>query len=340
MSIPLFSAPKGDAAFDEWLLAASSRLASPLSEESATPYRYIWQSWCEWLDTVREHSDPRHYLHATSQDVAQFLARGPAASASRRKGLSAPISPVTRHRYAWLLGEVYQHACIMGYVDVSPVTRLILGPSPRLEDAGGQILPHQALHALMRNLDACQPSRRAAFQLRDKAIMLTLLSTGLKSDELCALRMSDLTQNKPVAGQYTLHIQGERKAQDRRVATRGLAGEVMFNWLRERDALLAHRHKPWVFVSKRGDHLSYAGLYRVVSSWLERACLDAGMSVPNHIGPATLRNTLIVEAIRTGPPVWTDAKICQQFGLQSTQSVLRNLGHHLADGSQQPPAHA
>lgn len=336
MSIPLFSAPTGESVFEHWLMSASSREALPLSEESAAPYRYIWQSWCEWLTNDRGRIDPMHYLHATPQDVTLFLERGPTASASRRKGNSAPISPVTRHRYAWLLSEVYQYAFILGYITDSPVNRLILGRAPRLEESGGQALPHQVLHALMRNLEASRPTKRAVFQLRDKAILLTLLCTGLKSDELCALRLSDLTRNKPVPGQFLMHIEGERKAQERQVSTRGLSGDVLFNWLRERETLLEHRHRPWVFLSKRGDKLSEPGLYRVVSSWIERACQDAGFSVPNHIGPGTLRNSLILEAIRTGPPIWTDSRICQYFGLQSTRSVLRNLGHHLEAGPQQP----
>lgn len=319
----ILAAPAADVLFDQWLEARSSKKTDPLQRSSATPYRYIWQSWCKWLDEKREQADPVGYLRANGREVADFLRNGPDPNSER-----APVSAVTRFRYGWLLREIYEFACIFGHLERNPVTSIDIGPTPTLLEQSGQILPQAVLQELRKSLKECNPSRRAPFQKRDKALMLTLLCTGMTSGELRNLKLSDLTRNKPCADQFEIRIEGDRTAQTRCLDTHGPAGPALIDWLRSSTTLRTHG-EPWVFHSKQHGQLTTPGLYRIVSGWIQGACDQLEIQAPNHIGPGTVRNTLIVQAMREGGPKWTDERICEHFGVSEPGNLVRSLGRHL-----------
>lgn len=319
----VFAAPAADALFEQWLDARSSKKVDSLQRTSAIPYRYIWQSWCKWLDAKREQIDPFGYLRANGRDVADFLRSGPDPNSGR-----APVSAVTRFRYGWLLREIYEFACIFGHLERNPVTSVDIGPTPSVLEQSGQILPPAVLPALRQRLKECNPSRRAPFQKRDKALMQVLLCTGLTSGELRNLTLADLVHHKPVNDQFELSIQGSRIAQARKVTTYGPAGPALLDWLKASTSLRAHG-EPWVFHSKQHGQLTTPGLYRIVSGWVQDVCTEMELQVPNHLGPGTVRNTLIVQAMREGAPRWTDEHICEHFGVSDPTNLVRSLGRHL-----------
>lgn len=311
----------GEALFEDWISGRENDHIDRLSREAAVPYRYIWKRWCDWLAEQPQYaSNPKAFLQASPSDVRRFLATGSSPS-STRKPRSAPISPVTRHRYGQVLHMVYQHADSFSFVASNPVTEDVRGPLPTEVERGGQILPPRVFEALYQVL----PTDPTPYEKRDRAIMLLLLECALSPGEIRALRLDQATKNTASAGQYLLQLDGPRGAQDRVISTTGAAGNALFQWLVHRHVM--HRSTDVIFVSEKHGPMTRRALFGLTAKMITLACQRVGAPVPNHIGPMVIRNNRIVRWFNAGKPV---AEICHQAGFKDAKSFMRGLRVHLS----------
>lgn len=124
--------------------------------------------------------------------------------------------------------------------------------SPRIPSS----LPKKYTIAQLQGLLVATQQRRSLEQrLRDKTIVLMLLSTGMRREELCQLDLQDLDLGKTVG---VVRIQGKGSKQ-REVSFEGPVVDLLREWLLTRDALAFPVEPNAVFVSLQSASSRGAG---------------------------------------------------------------------------------
>jgi integrase len=141
---------------------------------------------------------------------------------------------------------------------------------------------------------------------RDSAMFALLVDTGLRSSELCDLRVSDLDWDNKM-----LTVRSGKGGKARHVPISRDALKKVWEHLHARGGLA---DDGFVFVSYRGgsagEQLTRRGVYKAVSSW----CKAAGVTRPQgKIGAHALRHTHGTQYIAQGG---------------DALSLQRNLGHN------------
>ena len=194
-----------------------------------------------------------------------------------------------------------------GYVDAHPLEKFRPGRLPARE------VEPIAADDQQRLLDACDP--RSPLGLRDLAILSVLLDTGLRSSELCRLRVADLDL---ASGE--VRVRGGKGARDRTVALGQRARSMVDRYLQ-----LA---RPWpddpdpdadrVFLTRQRRPFTRYTLGRVLKRLAGRAKLA-------NIHPHRFRHTFGVTYLRAGGDVLTLQRI-----LGHTTLVMVNHYLHLS----------
>lgn len=307
--------------FEGWISIRENESYDPLSRAASVPYAYIWKRWCDWLQEQPSNSGTHAYWEAGPRDVQEFLLNG-SSPASGRKARSASTSPVTRQRYGRVLSVLYQFAVEHHHLSTNPVTEEIMGTPPTEEERGGQILPPRVFEALYLVL----PVDPTPYEKRDKAIMLLLLECALTPGEVRNIKIGDVCKNTKNPGQYLLHLDGPRGAQDRSISTTGAAGYALHQWLVHRKVM--HRNTNVIFVSEKRGPMTRRALFGLVAKMITLACQVVRAEVPNHIGPMVIRNNCIVRWYNAGKPV---VDICRDAGFKDGKSFMRGLRVHLKE---------
>src|SRR5262249_21280822 len=139
-------------------------------------------------------------------------------------------------------------------------------------------LPHFLTREdLLRLLEA--PAADTPLGLRDRALLESLYSAGLRVSELTGLDLTDVDLD---GGLATVRGKGRRE----RLALRGPpAVDAVRAWLPHREALLRPRGREALFLNKNGTRLSSRSVGRLLEKYLAQAGLDPRTS------PHTLRHS-------------------------------------------------
>jgi integrase/recombinase XerC len=145
--------------------------------------------------------------------------------------------------------------------------------------------------------------------LRDRAMLETLYSGGLRVGELCGLNLDDLD-----LGEGVLTVRG--KGRRERLALLGKAArEALRVWLAARERLLAERRRgaTAVFLNKNGGRLTVRSVGRLLEKYLARAGLDPRTS------PHTLRHSFATHLLDAGADVRGVQELLGHRNLTTTQ---------------------
>jgi len=315
--------------FDDWLALRLCPNPSPrqqLSREAATPYRYIWSSWVQWLTQAQPLNDGTSkparascWTHAQPSDVLAFLDEGVLPAACARRGPGASISSVTRRRYWRVLDLLYAHALVRGRVSRNPVSTPESEPPPP-EVSEGLVLLGARWEAVRRAL----PEASDRWALRDRVLMLLLMDCGLRLEELLALKVGDVGEShRPM----TLQVRGGRRAQSRCLTLDESLGPELRAWLQERRSLVLNpKTEPdLLFVSLQGCAMSSRSVFLIVSEVVGRGLKLASFELAQHLGPQVLRNSCIVRWVHDG---LDPTEVCRRAGFSDPRS-FRGLKRHL-----------
>lgn len=276
-------------AMEGFLLA---KAAEGRSHKTLADYRYCLRIFATWL-AANDYGDPPAG-DLTPDDLRRFFAelrqRTPTLSAKTIRNIYITLSSL----WSWLGQEA-------GLPHIVRPVKVATPHPPALR------LPTQ--EEVVRLLKACdyasesRPGNRRAFRtrrptaLRDRCIIMTLLDTGLRAAELCALRLDDLDVKSGVM--LVRHGKGDKarivyagKA-TRRVLWRYLAGE-------RKDA----RPSDPLFVTRDGRPLTPSHLSHLV--------MHLGRRAGVRVWPHLLRHVFATEFLRAGG---------------STLALRRLLGH-------------
>ena len=300
------------AAFEHWQRNVPHSAGFLYAEQSVRQHCAMWHGF---IDFISLH---RFSLATLQSDVlARFL-----------DGLIAkngqPAQASTRRRYLKLLAATFDYMNSIGlrHGD-NPCLALMKYYRPAPEKNPGSLAVHEneRFVAIVLGL----PSARWR-DLRDQAMLLLIIGSGLYAAEITALQLQHLVLDvEPPC----IVIESHGKVPERRAPIIDFALEPLRKWLIQRKTLPLGEEQT-VFVSGKGGAMLPATLYRKVQIILKDA--DSALRAHGGFGPQMLRNSFLTRQLAHEQPV----DVVQQWaGHVELKSTLRYFeytdGNGLAD---------
>ncbi len=169
-------------------------------------------------------------------------------------------------------------------------------------------LPHFVSREDMARLLAAPPAD-LPLGVRDRAILETLYSAGVRVSELTGLNLTDVDLDDGLA---TVRGKGKRE----RLALLGpQAVDALRLWLEQRVALAGPRaaKQPALFLNRRGTRLSSRSVGRLLEKYLAQAGLDPRTS------PHTLRHSFATHLLDAGADIRSVQELLGHRSLGTTQ---------------------
>jgi integrase/recombinase XerC len=212
-----------------------------------------------------------------------------------------PYSRATVARKLATLRSFYKYLVRVGELQESPV-RVIR--TPRQERRLPKFLDPDEIERLLDT-----PKGNDLLTLRDKAILETLYSTGMRVSEACQLNLDDMDSLGEV-----VRVRGKGKKE--RLAPLGsYAMAAIGRYLRTRQAdpnVAAFDRKP-LFLNRHGKRLSQRSVRRKLAKYLAQAGLD-----PN-VSPHTLRHSFATHMLNRGADLRAVQELLGHRSLSTTQ---------------------
>jgi integrase/recombinase XerC len=203
--------------------------------------------------------------------------------------------------------------CRQGTLSVNPADGL---RGPRQDKK----LPHFLSVADMNRL-VQTPRGDEPMGLRDRAILESLYSAGVRVSELTGMNLEDLDLD---SGMLTIRGKGKRE----RLAMLGSrASKAMKDWLAERETFAQGRgmRQPAVFLNRRGTRLTSRSVGRLLEKHLAQAGLDRRTS------PHTLRHSFATHLLDAGADIRSVQELLGHQTLNTTQIYTHVTTHRLKD---------
>jgi integrase/recombinase XerC len=194
-----------------------------------------------------------------------------------------------------------RYLCLQGALSSNPATGL---RAPRQEKKLPRFFSREDVVKLLEAPPA------DPLGLRDRAILETLYSAGLRVSELVALDVAEVDLGEGLA-----RVRGKGKRE--RLALIGPpAAEAITAWLPHRAALLGARAEgvAGLFVNKRGSRLTTRSVGRLLEKYLRQTGLDPEAS------PHTLRHSFATHLLDAGADVRSVQELLGHKSLGTTQT--------------------
>ena len=144
-------------------------------------------------------------------------------------------------------------------------------------------LTEDEVEALLNAPDLSTPSG-----LRDKAMLETMYSSGLRVSELLSLERAQVNLNK---GVITVFGKG---AKERRVPVADYAIEYIKEYIKDVRSKVDINHSKYLFLSKKGEPLSRVYFFKQVKKYSELA------GIKTNVSPHTLRHSFATHLLNHG----------------------------------------
>jgi len=232
---------------------------------------------------------------------ADLLAAGPADIRSYLASIVAGHERSTLARKLSTLRTFYKFLLKRGHVKASPAAAIVY---PK---ASKKLAPYLTVDDVFLLLSL--PDRSAPLGLRDRAILETLYSAGLRASELVGLNDGDLDL---AAGVLRVRGKGRRE----RLAPIGsFATRAVRHWLQARKLAgrEAHGAEAPVFVNRFGRRLTTRSLARMLEKYIRQTGLDARTT------PHTLRHSFATHLLDRGAEIRSVQELLGHKSLVTTQ---------------------
>lgn len=269
----------------------------------------------------------KHTLRAYMNDLDQFcdfLVRGPKAfehpfGEPRPKASLAALKRATRNEIRSFLAHVqttggtartaarklaairaaYKFFVRRGMMEDNPALSV---KSPKLSKELPDVLSIPEVTALLEAPDTADP-----LGTRDRALLETLYSSGIRAAECAGLRLPDLD-----LGRGLIRVLGKRNKE--RLAHLGsFAVKALNAYLSVRGELGSPRHDV-VFVNSRGGPLTTRSIQRVVEKYVRQV-----LPGRREVSPHTLRHTFATHMLDGGADLRVVQELLGHESLSSTQ---------------------
>jgi len=300
------------------------------SEHTAKCYGADLQQFCEFLlagpqaespdnagaDKGNGHSTaveapPAKDLHATLIGMDTYEVRRYLAHLAEHQ-----YSRATMARKLATLRSFYKFLMRRGYTQTNPVAPI---RTPKQEKRLPKCLTVEDVRKLL-----AVPEDGTLLGTRDRAMLETLYSTGVRVSELCDLNLEDIDL---VGG--IVHVRGKGKKE--RIAPIGpTAIEAIQRYLRIRQAnpRSGSFDTRALYVNKHGKRLSTRSVRRKLDKYLVQAGLDPSIS------PHTLRHTFATHMLNNGADLRAVQELLGHQSLSTTQIYTHLTTQRLHDAYQ------
>jgi integrase/recombinase XerD len=181
-----------------------------------------------------------------------------------------PLSLVTQHHRLSFIKQFFRWLARGNYILSNPASELQL---PKVEKR----LPKYILSAADAEKILAQPDLEKPQGIRDRAMMETLYSTGMRRSELPHLKLHDVD-----AERGTLTVRQGKGRKDRVVPIGERASAWVTKYVRDVRPLFAvEPDEGWLFLTHTGDVISPKTLGILISSYVEKA--DIGKKGSCHL---------------------------------------------------------
>lgn len=269
----------------------------------------------QFLNHLRhEKQKSPHTLDAYSRDIAQFI-----GFMEKKKYGTAPGDPDIKKIRHWLgetqrdgasrataarrlsaLRSFFKYMKKKGIIETNPAT---LVESSRAEKKLPNYLYREEMHGLL-----AAPQEDAREGLRDRALLETLYSTGLRVSELAALNKDSID---PAGG--VLKVTGKR-GKERIVVVGAPAAAAVTEYLaKSRPALLRGGAEDALFLNRGGTRLTVRSIQRMVKKYINR------LPIGKDITPHSLRHTFATHMLEGGADLRTLQSLLGHSSLSTTQ---------------------
>ena len=209
-----------------------------------------------------------------------------------------------------------KHLCRQGVLESNPADGL---RGPRQDKKLPHFLSEEALAKLLE-----APALKTPLGCRDRALLETLYSAGLRVSELTSLNVGDIDIE---TGMATVRGKGKR---ERLALLGGPAMKALKNWLSVRQNLLGPGKDGFeaVFLNKNGTRLTSRSVGRLVRKHLLRAGIDPRTS------PHTLRHSFATHLLDRGADIRSVQELLGHRSLATTQIYTHVTTQRLQDSYQ------
>lgn len=290
MTSPTFSQ-----AIQGWLLTAETRR---LSEHTIADYQNTFRRFRSWLKTDRALDT------ITAKEIGAWLAS------------CSDVGGKTALNYHTALSALWQWATVEGLVNVNLVRSV---PRPSVESRAIVPFTRDDVVAMLAACDKSETmlthgkryTHRNPMAIRNRAMLLLMLDTGLRASELCGLKIRHLDQRNK-----SIKVYGKGK-KERVINFSPATGQAIWRYLatRAKDSV-----DDWLFVTDKGGQIDRVGLLHLIERIGDRAHVEGA-----H--PHRFRHTFAINFLNNGGNVYalqmmlghTTLKMCQTY-LQIAQA--------------------
>ena len=242
------------------------KLEKSLSANTVEAYQQDLQKLLDFLD-----AEGLDFLEATSDDLERFNA-----------GLhDIGIHPRSQARILSGIKSFYRFLLLADYLQADP-SELIEGPKTGLHLP--EVLTVDEIDRIIDAVDMDKPEGQ-----RNRAIIETLYSCGLRVSELCNLRLSDLYFDEGF-----IRVTGKGDKQ-RLVPISPRAVKEIRYWQMDRNGWrIKPGHEDYIFLARRGNRISRIMVFHLVKELAERA------GIAKTISPHTFRHSFATHLLEGG----------------------------------------
>jgi len=185
-----------------------------------------------------------------------------------------------------------------GYIKTNPITAIL---TPKLDKKLPVVLDVAKVARLVQS-----PPEDAVSGLRDRAILETLYSAGIRVSELVGLDLDDVDF---ISGVIKVLGKGSK---ERMVPIGEPALAAIRRYVEERDDAKV-RDRDAVFLNKSGKRLTDRSIRRIIDKYI-RAC-----SIQEHISPHSLRHSFATHLLDRGADLRSVQELLGHMNLSTTQ---------------------
>ncbi|MDO5581852.1 MAG: tyrosine recombinase XerC [Planctomycetia bacterium] len=202
------------------------------------------------------------------------------------------------------LRSFYRFGIREGWVQENPVKSL---RNPRQAHRLPYVLSTEEMSKLLS-----APDIQKTAGIRDRAILETLYSAGLRVSELAGMNMEDLMLDEDL-----LRIRGKGK-RERFAPIGSYARSALEGWLCLRPSIIKNKEKKFlkngpVFLSRLGTRLTTRSVARMLEKYIREAGLDRRTS------PHTIRHSFATHILNNGADIRSVQELLGHKSLQTTQ---------------------
>ncbi len=219
-----------------------------------------------------------------------------------RKKNDQPLSFSTQHNHISALKQFFKWLCRQNYLLSNPASELEM-PRAEYRLPKAVLTPEQVETVLM------QPDITDALGIRDRAILETFYSTGLRRNELVSLCVDDLDVER-----RALMIRQGKGKKDRYLPI----GKRALSWIEKycsevRSQLLIAQYEKTLFISSYGEAINCDVLSRLVKRYIDKA--ELGKSGSCHL----FRHSMATHMLENGADIRFVQAMLGHAQLETTQ---------------------